>query len=161
MWSAARGLGFEAGRVLEPGCGSGNFIGFAPEGADLVGVELDPTTAAVADHLYGARARLHVGGFEDFHQPDGSFDLVIGNVPFAKVTPYDPAFNRGNHTLHNYFLVKSLRLTRPGGLVVALTSRYTLDARTTAARRELATPTSWVPSGSRGGRSRLRRGPTS
>jgi hypothetical protein len=29
-------------------------------------------------------------------------------------------------------------LTRPGGLLIALTSRYTLDARNPAARRELA-----------------------
>src|SRR5690606_16222928 len=69
---------------------------------------------------------------------DGSFDVVIGNVPFAKVTPHDPRHNRGRHALHNYFLIKSLHLVRPGGLVVALTSRYTLDARNPAARREVA-----------------------
>ena len=63
---------------------------------------------------------------------------MIGNVPFAKVTPHDPRRNRGRHALHNYFLIKSLHLTRPGGLVVALTSRYTLDARNPAARREMA-----------------------
>jgi hypothetical protein len=55
-----------------------------------------------------------------------------------KVTPTDARFNRGRHSLHNYFLIKSLALCRPGGLLVALTSRYTLDARNPAARRELA-----------------------
>jgi N12 class adenine-specific DNA methylase len=55
-----------------------------------------------------------------------------------KVTPHDPRHNRGRHALHNYFLVKSLHLTRPGGLVLALTSRYTLDARNPAARREMS-----------------------
>lgn len=138
MWGAAQRLGFAKGRVLEPGCGSGVFLGFAPEGADLVGVELDATTARVAEQLYGARAEVHEGGFEDFAESDGSFDLVIGNVPFGKVAPYDPRHNRGNHTLHNYFLVKSLSLTRPGGLVVALTSRYTLDARNPSPRRAMA-----------------------
>src|SRR5690606_24456489 len=58
--------------------------------------------------------------------------------PFAKVTPHDPHHNRGRHALHNYFLLKSLHLTRPGGLVMALTSRYTLDAHNPAARREMA-----------------------
>jgi N12 class adenine-specific DNA methylase/SAM-dependent methyltransferase len=138
MWGAVAALGFGGGRVLEPGCGSGNFLGFAPPGAELVGVELDETTAGVANHLYGAGAHIHVGGFEDLAQPDGSFDLVIGNVPFAKVAPFDPRHNRSGHSLHNYFLVKGLRLTRPGGLVVALTSRYTLDARNSVARREMA-----------------------
>ena len=139
MWTAVEQLGFDGnGRVLEPGCGSGNFIGFAPNRADLVGVELDPTTAQIARHLYGARATIHAEGFEDLRADDGSFDLVIGNVPFAKVTPHDPRHNRGRHALHNYFLIKSLHLVRPGGLVVALTSRYTLDARNPSARREMA-----------------------
>ncbi|MCB9376716.1 MAG: hypothetical protein H6515_12740 [Microthrixaceae bacterium] len=104
----------------------------------LTGVELDATTAAIARHLYGARATIHNGAFEDLRVEDGAFDVAIGNVPFAKVTPHDPHHNRGRHALHNYFLLKSLHLTRPGGLVVALTSRYTLDARNSAARREMA-----------------------
>lgn len=139
MWSAVRDLGVDGPvRVLEPGCGSGNFLGFAPPDAVLTGVELDATTAAIARHLYGARATIHNGAFEDLRVEDGAFDVVIGNVPFAKVTPHDPHHNRGRHALHNYFLLKSLHLTRPGGLVVALTSRYTLDARNAAARREMA-----------------------
>ena len=139
MWSAVRDLGVDGPvRVLEPGCGSGNFLGFAPPDAVLTGVELDPTTAAIARHLYGDRATIHTGAFEDLRVEDGAFDVAIGNVPFAKVTPHDPHHNRGRHALHNYFLLKSLHLTRPGGLVVALTSRYTLDARNAAARRETA-----------------------
>ena len=139
MWGAATKLGVgDDVSVLEPGCGSGNFLGFAPPGAALTGVELDATTAEIAQHLYGGRATIHNGGFEELRTPDGSVDLVIGNVPFAKVTPHDPRHNRGRHALHNYFLLKSLHLTRPGGLVVALTSRYTLDARNPAARREMA-----------------------
>src|SRR5690606_15977334 len=139
MWRATGALGVAGDvGVLEPGCGSGNFIGFAPPSARLTGVELDETTAEIAKHLYGARATIHATAFEELRVEDGAFDLVIGNVPFAKVTPHDPRHNRGRHALHNYFLIKSLHLTRPGGLVVALTSRYTLDARNPAARREMA-----------------------
>lgn len=139
MWQAVEALGFDGtGRVLEPGCGSGNFIGLAPAGASLTGIELDATTAEIARHLYGAKATIHATGFEGHRVDDGTYDLVIGNVPFAKVTPHDPRHNRGRHALHNYFLIKSLHLLRPGGLVVALTSRYTLDARNPAARREMA-----------------------
>jgi N12 class adenine-specific DNA methylase/SAM-dependent methyltransferase len=139
MWGAASALGVDGPvRVLEPGCGSGNFLGLSPEDAVLTGVELDATTAKVADHLYGARAAIHTGAFEELRVEDGAFDLVIGNVPFAKVTPHDPRHNRGRHALHNYFLLKSLHLTRPGGIVMALTSRYTLDAHNRSARREMA-----------------------
>ena len=52
IWTAARQLGFSGGQVLEPGCGSGNFIGFAPPGAQMTGVEIEPVTAAIAAALY-------------------------------------------------------------------------------------------------------------
>ena len=137
IWKTVGDLGFDGGRVLEPGCGSGNFIGLAPSGCDLIGVEADRTTAQVARHLYRPVATIHATRFEHLDLDDGSFDLAIGNVPFAKVTPHDPRHNRGRHALHNYFLVKSLCLVRPGGLVAAISSRYSLDARNPAARHEM------------------------
>ena len=45
-------LGFDGGRVLEPGCGAGMFLGLAPASAELAGVELDPATAWIARALY-------------------------------------------------------------------------------------------------------------
>lgn len=51
-----------------------------------------------------------------------------------------PSDLSARHALHNYFIVKSLHLTRPGGLVALLTSRYTLDARNPAARHEIHQP---------------------
>jgi SAM-dependent methyltransferase len=135
IWDAAARLGFDGGRALEPGCGSGHFIGLAPPGAAMVGVERDPTTAAIARTLY-PDAEIHTGPFERF-APAAPFDVSVGNVPFAKLVPADPRYNRGRHSLHNFFLVKALALTRPGGLLLALSSRYTLDARNPAARREL------------------------
>lgn len=134
-WQMLESMGFDAGKVLEPGCGSGNFVGFAPIGAEMVGVELDPTTAEIARRLYGARAEIQTGRFEDFGPSEASFDAAIGNVPFAKLTPHDPRHNRHKLALHNYCIVKSLHLVAPGGLVALLTSRYTLDARNPTARR--------------------------
>ena len=46
MWAALRHAGFTGGRVLEPGCGCGNFIGLAPTDAVMVGVEADPLIGA-------------------------------------------------------------------------------------------------------------------
>ena len=48
MWTTLTDLGFKGGTVLEPGCGAGTFIGLAPASARMIGVELDPTTAAIA-----------------------------------------------------------------------------------------------------------------
>src|SRR5918996_217874 len=90
IWDAAARLGFDGGRGLEPGCGSGHFIGLAPPGAAMVGVERDATTAAIARTLY-PDAEIHTGPFERF-TPAEPLDLVVGNVPFAKVTPTDARF---------------------------------------------------------------------
>ena len=64
--------------------------------------------------------------------------MAIGNVPFADVRLHDPRHNPAGHSLHNHFIVKSLHLTRPGGLVAVLTSHYTLDSGNPAARREMS-----------------------
>jgi N12 class adenine-specific DNA methylase len=137
IWDGARKLGFTGGRVLEPGCGSGSFIAFAPSGAHITGVELDPVTARVAAVLHPA-AQIVPESFADTRDADGSFDLAIGNVPFGQAVLHDRRHNPAGHSIHNHFIVKSLRLVRPGGLVMVLTSRYTMDARNPAARREIA-----------------------
>ena len=142
MWRAVLDLGFAGGKVLEPGCGSGNFMGLAPgveSGLDLrfLGVELDPLTAAIAAALY-PDADIRAEGFETTNLAPDSFDLVVGNVPFAKLALNDPLHNRARHSIHNHFIIKALRFLRPGGLAAVLTSRYTLDSRNPAARREMA-----------------------
>jgi SAM-dependent methyltransferase len=137
IWDGARRLGFGGGQVLEPGCGSGNFIAFAPDTARVTGVELDPVTAGIAAALY-PNAQIRTESFADTRDSDGVYDLAIGNVPFGKIVLRDQRHNAGGHSIHNHFIIKSLHLTRPGGLVMILTSRYTMDARNPAARREIA-----------------------
>lgn len=136
IWQAMEDLGFEGGRVLEPGCGAGTFIGAAPSTAQLTGIELDPTSAAIAAALY-PDATVRAESFADTRYPGGHFDAAIGNVPFADVTLHDPRYNSARLPMHNHFIVKSLELTRPGGMVALLTSRYTMDATTPTARREI------------------------
>jgi N12 class adenine-specific DNA methylase len=139
MWDLARGLGVARGRALEPGCGAGVFIGLAPKGMEMVGVELDGTTATIAQELYPDAKIINRSFAENSRRlTAGSFDLTIGNVPFGKVSLYDPQYNRAGHSIHNHFIVKSLALTRPGGLAVLLSSRYMLDAANPAARREVS-----------------------
>jgi hypothetical protein len=134
-----RQLGFGGGEVIEPGCGAGVFIGLAPDSAQMIGVELDGATAAIAEQLYPHAMIIN----RSFAEParglrDGRFAMAIGNVPFADVALCDPRHNRGGHALHNHFIIKSLALVQPGGLAVLLTSRFTLDAGNPAARREIS-----------------------
>lgn len=138
MWETLTALGFTGGPVLEPGCGAGVFLGAAPAGAAMVGVELDPVTAAIAGYLH-PQARVLTGSFAEVVFPPGSFAAAIGNVPFDSTRLYDPVHNPGQRlSLHNHFLVKALDLLAPGGVVVALTSRYTMDAANPHARAVLA-----------------------
>ena len=139
LWSTVQQIGFDPddARVLEPGSGSGNFLGFAPAGVRLTGIELDPTTAAISAALY-PHATIRAESFADTKLPDGSFDLVIGNVPFGAVVLNDRAHNPHRHSIHNHFIIKSLDLVRPGGLVAVVTSRFTLDAAGEAARADMA-----------------------
>jgi N12 class adenine-specific DNA methylase len=137
IWDGLHQLGFTGGRVLEPGCGSGHFIGLAPEEAHLTGVEREPISAAIATALY-PHARIVSGSFTDLDAAESAFDAVIGNVPFAKIALNDPRHNTGRHSIHNHFIIKALHLTRPGGMVAVLTSRYTLDAVNPGARTEMA-----------------------
>lgn len=136
IWSLVQRLGFVDGRVLEPGCGAGTFIGMAPDGAALTGVELDPVTAAIAARLYPT-ADIRAESFADTRFPAGHFDAAVGNVPFADVVLHDPRYNQARLSLHNHFIVKSLELVRPGGVVAVLTSRYTMDSVNPTARRAM------------------------
>ncbi|GIF74187.1 hypothetical protein Asi02nite_37050 [Asanoa siamensis] len=136
VWDGMARLGFAGGQVLEPGCGAGNFIAAAPDAAEITGVELDPTTAAIAAALH-PRARVLAESFADTRVTTGSFDAVVGNVPFGDVRLHDKRDNLGNHSIHNHFILKALRATRPGGLVAVITSAYTMDAANPGARREM------------------------
>jgi hypothetical protein len=100
IWTALGDLGFDGGWVLEPGVGSGTFIGMAPDSAEMVGVELDPTTAAIAAALY-PDATIRIESFADTPYRAGHFDATVGNMPFADVRLHDPRHNRGGHSLHN------------------------------------------------------------
>ena len=138
IWDALGQLGFSGGRVLEPGCGSGNFIGLAPYGAEMTGIERDRVTAAIAAALY-PQAEIRAESFADTRIRAGFFDAAVGNVPFGKFKLSDPGHNPGRRlSIHNHFIVKALALTRPGGMVALLTSRYTMDSRNPEARRQIA-----------------------
>jgi len=136
VWASLTRLGFTGGDVLEPGSGAGTFIGMAPAGTRMVGVELDSTTATISRGLY-PQAEIRTESFADTRYPRGHFDASVGNVPFANVTLHDPVFNLGRHSMHNHFIIKSLALTRPGGMVAVFTSAFTMDSVSSSARQEM------------------------
>ena len=137
IWDSMETAGFDGGRVLEPGCGSGTFIGQAPPGASMVGVELDSTSAAIASLLYPG-AQIRAEGLEKSTFTESAFSAVVGNVPFGDYVVHDARYNAARLSIHNYFIAKSLRLCAPGGYVAVLTSTFTMDSQNERARREMA-----------------------
>jgi N12 class adenine-specific DNA methylase len=125
-------LGFTGGKILEPGLGSGLWIGLVPETIQhrckWTGVEIDPISGKIAQLLY-PEAEIHIRGFQEATLPYNFFDLTCGNVPFGTSAPTDPTMPRIASTLHDYFFVKAMHLARPGGLIAMLTSVGTLQSR--------------------------------
>ena len=119
--------------VLEPGCGTGNFIRRAPEGSayGFTGIEVDPISAGIARHLCPDDDIIN-NRMERTGLPGDAFDLAVGNVPYSDAIKIDGT------SIHDWFIRHSLDTVRPGGLVAVLTSRYTLDKNTSKLRGELA-----------------------
>lgn len=140
IYQAVGSMGFTSGNILEPACGIGRFFGLLPKEmseSKLYGVELDSISGRIAKLLY-PDAQIHVTGYEKTNFPKNFFDLGIGNVPFGQYKVNDPEYNKLGFSIHNYFLAKALDQVRPGGLLAFITTRYTMDSKSTDAREYLA-----------------------
>ena len=144
MYQAAQRFGFQGGQVLEPACGIGHFIGLMPEEmlrrSTVTGVEIDPLTARIAKALY-PDADIREQPFEKSKLADESFDLAISNVPFGDYTVHDPRWNEYKFSIHDYFFPAALAKVRPGGLLMFITSRHTLDKLDSTMRELLSEKT--------------------
>ncbi|MEU8529539.1 hypothetical protein AB0C77_28715 [Streptomyces sp. NPDC048629] len=139
-WSALRDLGFNGGRILEPGCGAGTFINQTPDGLDVrwFGVERDPTTAGIAALLHPDAEIVHAR-LQDAALQSNSVDAVLGNVPYGNYAVHDKTAPKAvTDSIHNYFIWRSVQAMRPGGVAILLTSRYTMDSQDEGARRAIA-----------------------
>lgn len=130
MYQAAQRFGFQGGQILEPAGGIGHFIGLMPEDmlrqSNITGIEIDPLTARIAKALY-PDADIRELPFEKSKLPDESFDLAISNVPFGDYSVHDPRWNEYKFPIHDYFFAATLDKLCPGGLMMFITSRHTLD----------------------------------
>ena len=140
MYDGLKQLGFAGGRMLEPSSGVGNFVGAMP--ADMASqvrswtmVELDGITGLIAKHLY-PNADVRIQGFEKANIPNNFMDVAISNVPFGNYAVADKAYpKKVTSAIHNYFFAKTLDKVRPGGIVMFITSSYTMNARENTVRR--------------------------
>jgi predicted RNA methylase len=142
MWAAAQRFGFAGGAVLEPGAGNGMFPGLMPEGmaasSSYTGIEYDPITGGILKQLQPDEHIL-VESYVDTKLPRDFFDIAIGNPPFRQgAVLADPEYAKRAFSLHDYFFAKTLDRVKPGGLVMFVSSRFTMDKQSDKARQYLA-----------------------
>lgn len=142
MWKAMTRMGFNGGHILEPGAGIGVFAGLMPQATALnssyTGIEFDAITGGILQQLFPDE-RILVESFIDTKLPKNFYDVAIGNPPFSgtKILS-DPEYAKMAMSLHDYFFAKSIDRVKPGGLVMYVTSRYTMDKLDDKARKYLS-----------------------
>lgn len=99
-----------AARLLDAGCGSGRTLDELADYGQVSGLDLSPVAAAAAKRR--GHSDVHVGAVEQMPFDDESFDVVtcldvIEHTPDDQVT-----------------LAELLRVTRPGGVLVATVPAY-------------------------------------
>lgn len=159
MYKTIRNMGLpKNSRILEPSCGTGNFISRMPHdmgNGGIVGVEIDPITAKIAKHLNVPKRnpnddnksekvlsetrdiKILNCGFERSPLENNSFDAVIGNVPFGDYKLSDPDYTN-DLLIHDAFFRKALDKVATGGIVAFITSSGTLDKKNPKIREQLS-----------------------
>lgn len=142
-------------RVLDPGCGNGEFIAGVLRLClqrswpvpTIVGVELDSARAATAKRRFRGVAQVTIC-HADFLQPSRErYDYVIGNPPYVSILAlngeerlaYRSAYRTasGRFDLYVLFFEQALRLLAPAGRIVFITPEKFLYVETAKPLREL------------------------
>jgi SAM-dependent methyltransferase len=151
----AEGPPSASARLLDPGCGNGEFIaGVLRICAQrkwpvptIVGVELDPTRATTARQRFRGIEQITIRE-ADFLQPSReTFNFVIGNPPYVSILAlsgeerlaYRSAYRTasGRFDLYVLFFEQALRVAAPGGRIVFITPEKFLYVETAKPLRDL------------------------
>jgi hypothetical protein len=133
MWGLAFKYGYTNGRVLEPACGTGNFLKYVPVDAMVDAYETNHYSKRIAEILY-PYATVIEKPFEslffagnihlknDFEKD--RYGLVIGNPPYGEFNGKYAGMGEKKWTgvteYEHYFILRGLDLLISGGLLVLL-----------------------------------------
>lgn len=141
--------------LLDPGCGTGEFI----EGVirwcaarrvsvpRITGVDSDPEHIAVARHRFSKCSSVRVIQADFLSATQRRFDYIIGNPPYVPITALNAeerasyrksyATARGRFDLYVLFLEQALRVLKDGGRAVFITPEKFLYVPSASPLREL------------------------
>ncbi|EPU7736253.1 PBECR2 nuclease fold domain-containing protein [Campylobacter upsaliensis] len=121
---------------LESSAGIGRFLN-AFELSNFYAVEKDALSANIAKALYQkGGAIINNGAYEKSPlKINNTFDLVIGNPPYANFKIGDDEFREN---IHNYFMKKNIDVLKPNGLSLQIITHNFLDAQSDYTRKVMA-----------------------
>lgn len=132
MWGLAYKYGFKGGHVLEPSCGIGEFIKYAPEQSMVTGYEINETSAKICRILF-PQSNIQSKYFETLFIKNNSsvkgnlqglkkYQLVIGNPPYGSMGGIYAGMGEKSYTKANnyieYFISRGLDLLEKDGLLI-------------------------------------------
>lgn len=140
MYKLALHYGYDGGNVLEPSVATGRIIKPFPDKSKVTGFEINPVSKRIAEISY-PKVTIYEGYFETAFLtpprftsriPSGKitwlnqypFSLVIGNPPYGKYkNMYSSYFRKPRIAqIEIFFMYNGLKLLKPGGLLIYLTS---------------------------------------
>ncbi len=146
---------FEGAQLLDPGCGTGEFI----EGVlrwciihgtpvpAITGVESDPQHVATATDRFARVRHVRIVQADFLCSESPRSDYVIGNPPYVPITglstaerdQYRRSFStaRGRFDLYLLFFEQALRLLKPNGRLVFITPEKYVYVSTASPLRQL------------------------
>jgi len=148
LYNVLAAQGIQPKRLYEPSAGSGVFITEAvtmfPSLEQITAVEKDRLTGLVLSAINSTlpvETTTHITGLEEAPVNDnGSYDLVVSNIPFGNFSVYDEAYpdKELSGKIHNYFFAKGLdKLAEDGLLAFITTDAFLNNPSNHAARKYL------------------------
>jgi adenine-specific DNA-methyltransferase len=138
--------------VLDPGCGTGEFIDGVLRWCErrgialprITGVESDPRHLPVLRAKYERQRAVRVEHADFLADDHTKYDFVVGNPPYVPITALSEnekagyraryATARGRFDLYLLFFEKALRSLAPGGRLVFITPEKYLYVETAGTR---------------------------
>ena len=142
VWDSLEKHGLTSGKnpakVLELGCGTGNFVSLKPGNTHVSGVEIDPVSAQIAQIL-NPDANIVNKDIRDCFISEDAWSAVVGNVPYDSGTFGEYKTLSGekiNLPVHGWFAAKAVNSLAPGGFAMILASTSVLDSSSGEALRQ-------------------------
>ena len=123
-------------RILEPSCGTCEVVNFCDN--NLHGVEIDAIEYhstvfdSIKDLTFKNNVKLYREDFLKF-KAAGNYDLVIGNPPYFVCKKGDipheySEYIHGRPNIFGVFILRSISLTRPGGIIALIIPKSFLNS---------------------------------